>query len=143
MYIAHTNDVRTCSSQPCHAKTTSQRKNWRIQLRTVYKRSLHRPCFHPIPCIQDMSLRKSGYRAASPSVVSTTICTKLFKLQAVFSIQPSTSSPVQVVVTPDLTPIDDTTAQDIGVEGHHLNSPGAPSVTSPQPLSQVGFFNLQ
>ncbi len=84
MYIAPRHDVRLCSSQTCNNKSTSHRKNWRIQLRTVYTRSRHRHCFRPLACIQDMPLKKSGYRAVSQPVVSTTICYKLFKFSSCF-----------------------------------------------------------
>ncbi len=84
MYVAGKHDIRACSSHQCNDKTTSQRKNWRIQIRTIYNRSTQRPCFRVIPCIHNMSLKKSGYRAVSPSVVSTNICTKIIGLQKYF-----------------------------------------------------------
>ena len=81
LYITGKDDVRRCSNQQCHGKSTSERKNWRTQIKAVYHRSVRSPCFRILPCIQDMRLKKSGYRASTTSVVSTFILTFELGLQ--------------------------------------------------------------
>ena len=84
MYVDSRHDIRSCSSQACNDKSIAHRKNWRIQLGTIYARSRLRRCFRPIACIQNMPLKKSGYRAVAHPVVSTTPCHKLSRINAVF-----------------------------------------------------------